>query len=1354
MQILLTLLVAAAAHSTLHAQSLTLFDIDASAHPTMRAKFYAFDAQGNVQRPLAAELAITEDGVSRTITNVTCPTPAPPRALSSVLVVDVSGSMSGSINNTSKIDLAQSAARSWVNALPLGNSECALVSFNEANYLNQDFTTDRTKLLAAIDKLRPFGGTNYNKALFEPTAGGLLVSKNGKHQRLIILVTDGHAPNPDISAIISEANRQSCIIFCVTLGLPAPQSLRTIATQSGGEVFENVTTIEQAELVYRNIMATAQNSTPCSIEWQSVAVCNVGDINVGLNLQSQTAKARYMPPSTAVAKLEFSPTPIRFDHPPSGTPITQTVTVTARNAAFTVTSITSSNPAYTLTPTSFTLQPNESRTLTLTHTAADSGYTFARFALENALCPQVFFASGGYPGIRPKTPTLKLTHPNGGENFVVGSDTVITWEGIPPTVLVELHYSTNKGASWKRIDTARGLTYRWNNVPRPPSNACLVRVRQLADSVSGGSDAWSEIRTLRGHTHHVLRVAFSPDGAMLASTSHDKTFKLWDPLAGDTIRTLWGHTDSPIGVAFSPDGAMLASTSYDRTVKLWDPLTGDTIRTLRGHTRLITGVAFSPDGNILATASDDRTVKLWNPHTGDIIRTLWGHDNSVRCVAFSPDGNILASGSDDRMVWLWDRFTGDTIRTKRESSFVWGVAFSPHENILASGGSDGTVNLWDPRTGDTIHTLRGHTKEVYGVAFSPDGNILASASEDKTVKIWNPQTGDAIHTLRGHQLTGVYGVAFSPDGTMLASAGEDKTIKLWRVREALIQSDSSDAVFSIVEPLAEASDIDLGPCLVGSAKDSVVVDLVRNVGTYPFEVRSVSFTGPDAAAFALVAGIPTYRVDAATSHFGEFRFEPTRVGLHQAQLVIVTQSDTLVQNIQGTGVAPLLAIVNTRVDFGRIPLNTSKDTLGVATVRNVGNAPLTITDVRHAGPNDTDFTTIAGGGSFVLQPGDTHLMDLRFTANDSGRTSGTLEFSYNGVGSPAMVQLIAEGISTNPPSLDTISVDFGRVPIGTSKDTLEVATVRNVGNAPLTITDVRHAGPNDTDFTTIAGGGSFVLQPGDTHLMDLRFTANDSGRTSGTLEFTYNGVGSPAVVQLFAEGVSTDPTPLDTIRTTIALPNITAHAGQAIALPLAITKHSGIDHPEAPRNFVATIALNPTVVHVTDPTLACTAVNANTCEYTITGSRNVGDTLALIPAIATLGNTDYSPIQIVDFNWLDRTVPVVITTLDGSIRITDICDEGGTRLYVPGNTGYSLASRPNPAQSVAELQFGLAGAGPVVVDVIDQTGRLVLTPVNEAALPAGLHTRTVDVSTLSNGPYILLLRSGNTTLTSRLDVVR
>ena len=257
----------------LAAQSVSLVSIDTSAFPTMRAKFYAFDAQGNQQRPPAGELSITEDGVARTITTVTCSPPTPPPAISSVLVMDVSSSMSEGQAGTRNLDLAKAAARAWIQGLPTSTSECAVTSFDQASYLVQDFTFDRAALLRALDGLIPYGGTDYDVALQRPVAGGLLVSARGRYQRVIVMLTDGLAERPDVAGIVAEAKRQECAIYCVTLGLKAPQSLFDIAEQTGGEVFEDVTTIRQAEDVYRRIMQRVIGDAVCMVEWQSVPVC-------------------------------------------------------------------------------------------------------------------------------------------------------------------------------------------------------------------------------------------------------------------------------------------------------------------------------------------------------------------------------------------------------------------------------------------------------------------------------------------------------------------------------------------------------------------------------------------------------------------------------------------------------------------------------------------------------------------------------------------------------------------------------------------------------------------------------------------------------------------------------------------------------------------------------------------------------------------------------------------------------------------------------------------------------------------------------------------------------------------------
>ena len=81
---------------------------------------------------------------------------------------------------------------------------------------------------------------------------------------------------------------------------------------------------------------------------------------------------------------------------------------------------------------------------------------------------------------------LHLTHPNGGEEFAVGSDAIITWEGVLPSDTVKLEYSYDNGDNWSLItDKATNLSYKWANIPPPISKQCLAKA-SIGSSAEGG----------------------------------------------------------------------------------------------------------------------------------------------------------------------------------------------------------------------------------------------------------------------------------------------------------------------------------------------------------------------------------------------------------------------------------------------------------------------------------------------------------------------------------------------------------------------------------------------------------------------------------------------------------------------------------------------------------------------------------------------------------------------------------------------------------------------------------------------------------------------------------------------------
>ncbi|MDT3739666.1 MAG: choice-of-anchor D domain-containing protein [Candidatus Kapabacteria bacterium] len=1143
-------------------QSLSVFDLDTTNFPTIKAKFYAFDKDGKQITNLStSDFEVKENGRPRTVTYVSCPPSKPAVALSSVLVMDASGSMS---DGPPRIQSAKNAANAWIDGLPLGLSECALVDFDDKSNIVQDFTTSRDKLKVAIDKLIPRGGTNYNQALIDLPAGGLQIAKSGKYKRVIIFLTDG-LPNsePNTTEIIKFANDNDITIYAVTLEMPTPQSIKDMTSQTGGQYFENITTQKEAEETYRKLLQSAQGGDPCEIEWQSEFTCLTGTMNVEIGITNLgiSANTNYTISNSLVAKLEFNPSSVKFYSPEIGVKVEEKVTVTARNANFNITNITCNNESFEITPNSFTLNSGESKELTISYIVADSSYVYAGFDIENDVCKTKYYASVVWKGKKPTISTIKLIHPNGGEIFVAGSDTIITWEGIPPDELVKLEYSTNNGINWTTIaDYVSGLQYIWKNLPKPPSTLCKVRIKHVSTLI-GTKKPGNLIHTLTGF---IYDVNWSPDGSRVATASWSIASRIWDSETGEVLHSIFGLTGTTNTIRWSPDGSHLATTGgVYNAAYISDSGTGITLDTLFGHTGYVVDVNWSPDGNYVATASNDSTARIWDIGSGETLHTLIGHTDKVFSVKWCPDGSRIATVSDDKTVRIWDVKTGDILHTLSGTiKHVFEVNWSPDGTRVATANWENTAAIWDAESGVKLHTLNGHTDNVLGVRWSPDGSRIATSSEDRTIKIWDAENGSTLHTLGWHAST-ILDVNWSPDGSLIASSSKDQTARIWdsETGEALhmlsghdnrvnivrwspdgsrvvtasrnaakiwavggfevLQEDESDNVFSIVAPSVSANDIDMLQCLVGTNMDSVVVDFVKNTGSWKFRVDSIYFQGADADAFSLVSGLPKYVVDANQVRHAEFRFIPNRVGIHSAEIVIITQAETLTQSIRGEGVSPSLEVVSDFIDFGLVDIPNYKDTLQVATIKNIGKSPIQITNTKHNFPNEFDFTTLSGGGNFILQSGEEAKMDLRFTPSDVGRTSGTLEFHYVGFGSPAVIQLFGEGVNRKP-IIQTNINDF-QVLI-CEQSTKNEINVENTGGNPLVISELNINGLDQNDFK-INTALPITIDPKENSIIEIEFRPQTAGNKSAELEIKSNAdPDSLLIIYLNANKESTDYT--------------------------------------------------------------------------------------------------------------------------------------------------------------------------------------------------------------------------------------
>lgn len=83
----------------------------------------------------------------------------------------------------------------------------------------------------------------------------------------------------------------------------------------------------------------------------------------------------------------------------------------------------------------------------------------------------------------------------------------------------------------------------------------------------------------------------------------------------------------------------------------------------------------------------------------------------------------------------------------------------------------------------------------------------------------------------------------------------------------------------------------------------------------------------------------------------------------------------------------------------------------------------------------------------------------------------------------------------------------------------------------------------------------------------------------------------------------------------------------------------------------------------------------------------------------------------------------------------------------------AISSFPNPAPNAATVQFTVTQDGPVIVRLLDASGR-ELRRLLDAWMPSGSYTQSVDTSQLPSGDYLAVLESGATATVARIVVMR
>ena len=993
----------------IYSQSISVMSIDKSNYPLIKAKVFIFDKAGNQLTGLdKSEISIKENNVPVEIISMTCPTAPPPIAVSSVLTIDQSGSMTGN-----GIAIAQNAAKAWVNGIPLGKSECALTGFDDKNYLYSDFTTDRNKLLSLIESIKPNGGTDFNAALIEQMAGAVLIAQDGKCKKVIVLLTDGMADG-NVDKIVSEANKNNINIYSVILDNECPEVLKTISKNTSGQYFDKVSTVEQAESIYKAILQSVQGGEPCELEWISNTCSSLRNVEFSIPQLSASTNDTYTVESTVLPSLFInSANSYMFESSKPNKTSTVKLTITAYNKPITIDTVYTSNSLFSIKFSKdfpISINPNSSEDINLTFTPTDSTYQFSVIKFSsNACVGNTFYASGGYFYSPSDNPTIKVLFPNGGERFAASTDTLIKWEGVPPEDTVRIEYSTDKGQNWNLVsDTSLGLSQKWH-LPYLESENCLVKVSMLNSSLNVN-------KNISGHTDLVSQIAWCPTNDNITSIGEDRKARILSSTSGKVLKNI---TSAYIfkACSWSPDANKIAYSLSDNSIILVEPLNGSIINTLTGAPQWSYYLSWIPDtkgknDSLLLAACNDTKIYLWQLPGSAPAKTLDLQKGIIKKVIFNNnDQRLYCLTQDDGRIFYVENWMNNPKSVELTGSqFFPYYDFSINEarNEMIASRKNKDLSIIDLGTMQETKSIANTQADL--VTWSKNGVYAAYTVQNQKnlIKIYDILQESEVTDLAGHTAE-VSDIEWKKDNRTLASSSYDNSIKIWYF-DNILQKDVSDSLFIISIPQISSVDVNFGNVTANQYKDTLVQAFLTNTSKVTVKIDSLTIDGNDKNLFKIVSYNPPYYIEPNTSKSLEFLFSPTYQGLKKANINIYYSGNKLTQQLSGNCQKQEIQLCGNYIDFGKMLIGTPKDTLANI-IKNIDSSPVSIDSVVISGPDLAQFKIIDDNLKISVPTNQFLQLNLRFLPLIKGKTSTKLSVYYNKNSQPAITQLFGIGLN-------------------------------------------------------------------------------------------------------------------------------------------------------------------------------------------------------------------------------------------------------------------------------------------------------------------------------------------------------
>ena len=1115
MKIIYTFLFLILTGSMLLGQNFHVYNINSDEYPLIKAKFYVTDTENKqITQFVPAEFQIVENMIQRSIRDIECGTDPVFNRISTVLTIDVSGSMKGQ-----RLEWVKSAASQWIEQMDTINEETAITTFDDEALLYSDFRVNKGLLLQSIASLEIRNGTNYKNAFLDPYAGALDVARRANYKPIIIFLTDGIGLsdfNPN--DIVKKAKELGAVVYSISIDISLPQEMKSVSDATGGQYFENINSQEKLIDVYNIIRKIAINTSPCDISWFSEGCLTgrIADIKyIPLNL---TKKVSYDSPGEKFPEFEYVLDDgfAYFECEKQSTYILKLkavngdINIKGINKNGSVAICTDFTASFVNRKVPFTLAKDSILEISINYDPTDNKFKICEFEIDASSClNNNFNAVSNCLNSAPSGVPINIIRPNGGEVFKAISKEKILWNGTPQNSNIMIDFSLDSGRSWNLVNFGKMYNMSDWNIPNVDSDNCLVRVKKISDSTG------RKIYDANIDKSDVKRISWNKRGNVFAIITDTNSIKLFNSITGEKINEFYMDTDTSkfIDVQFLPDGARLYVTNPNGLFML------NVLNKKFVQLNNLTGeIELSKDESIITVTNAD-SISIMDVLTRDILNVIKrplvngkisdaAISNDSRMIAFSVDSNgISDSIYIHQKSTTWKVTSSYTMTDTTEKHSYKNIEWSyDDKNIFTTSviSSIRFIELWDITTKKKEIKLFRPPTRISDIDASSIENLLVTIDHGSKVNVWEIVDNNGKKELQEkYNFTSKSlinnTIEWSPDYTRFVVGTDglstENLLAVYSVRPYPEYEDISDSVFSIKQTVLNVNDIDLGTVLVGQTKDSTVSNLLNYNFEYTYQIDSVNITGIDKDVFS-VSNSPKlpYFANSTNQPNFEFGFTPNKEANFTAKLNIYTQFGLKSINIHAKGVKPLLQVEN--YNFGEV-LITKDSTIRKKSILNNGSSKLKINKIYLVGPSDKFFNLLDATGNVVneiidieINPKEDFDVSIKFLPLIAEIENARLRVEFINESNTleiANINLYGEGI--NPKLEFSNSINFGYVICDETK--IEKITIYNKGKGSITISDIKLNSPNFNILNNF--NFNIVLKQKDSLSFDVEFMPVDNG---------------------------------------------------------------------------------------------------------------------------------------------------------------------------------------------------------------------------------------------------------------------